>query len=161
MVHTHGVRGLNGTGGVSLGRGVIPYTTKGMKALARLMRAEAVGDGPLGELMVANTGVNRVIADCYNFEEITTLLEMIYQQPGGFEAVHHNFFYQRARQKEINLAKKALKGRNYHPASYALYFYAPPEGATCREQWFGAWNAGRYKSHCFYQPTQGECPQLW
>ena len=35
--------------------------------LARLMRAEAEGEGELGMLMVGNVGVNRVRGDCMDF----------------------------------------------------------------------------------------------
>ena len=38
--------------------GIIKYTTKERDLLARLMRAEAVGEGNLGMLMVGNVGVN-------------------------------------------------------------------------------------------------------
>lgn len=62
---------------------VIKYTEKEMELLARLMRAEAVGEGDLGMLMVGNVGVNRVLADCLTFKDITTLSQMIYQSPGG------------------------------------------------------------------------------
>ena len=62
---------------------VIKYTEKEMELLARLMRAEAVGEGDLGMLMVGNVGVNRVLADCLTFKDVTTLSQMIYQSPGG------------------------------------------------------------------------------
>ena len=39
-------------------------TTKEVELLARLMRAEALGEGNTGMLLVANVGVNRVVADC-------------------------------------------------------------------------------------------------
>lgn len=48
---------------------VVKYTEKEMELLARLMRAEAVGEGDLGMLMVGNVGVNRVLADCLTFME--------------------------------------------------------------------------------------------
>ncbi len=53
-----------------------------IKLLARLMRAEAEGDGPLGMLMVGNVGVNRVIADCLDFKPIRTIRQMVFQSPG-------------------------------------------------------------------------------
>ena len=54
--------------------------------LARLMRAEAEGEGNLGMLMVGNVGVNRVRANCLDFEDIRTLEQMVYQRPGGFDS---------------------------------------------------------------------------
>lgn len=65
---------------------VIPYTEEDVKLLARLMRAEAEGEGNLGMLMVGNVGVNRVRADCLDFKEIPSIRKMVYQRPGGFEA---------------------------------------------------------------------------
>ena len=38
------------------------------------MRAEAVGEGDLGMLMVGNVGINRVLADCLTFKDIRTCL---------------------------------------------------------------------------------------
>ncbi|MDX5475108.1 MAG: cell wall hydrolase, partial [Bacillaceae bacterium] len=39
---------------------VIKHNEEDVKLLARLMRAEAEGEGQLGMLMVGNVGVNRV-----------------------------------------------------------------------------------------------------
>lgn len=131
---------------------VIPSTEADVKLLARLMRAEAEGDGELGMLMVGNTGVNRVRGDCIDFTDINTIRDMVYQSPGGFEATQKGYFYQRAREKDIRLARKTIKGTRYHPASNSLWFFKP--SGDCPEQWFGQWNTGRYKSHCFYSPTR-------
>ena len=49
---------------------IVKYTTKEKELLARLMRAEAVGEGNLGMLMVGNVGINRVLADCLTFKNI-------------------------------------------------------------------------------------------
>lgn len=62
---------------------IVKYTEKEKELLARLMRAEAVGEGNLGMLMVGNVGINRVIANCLTFKDIRTISEMIYQTPGG------------------------------------------------------------------------------
>ena len=37
------------------------------------MRAEAVGEGNLGMLMVGNVGINRVIGNCLDFKNITSI----------------------------------------------------------------------------------------
>lgn len=134
-------------------------TEKGVALLARLMRAEAEGDGKLGMLMVGNVGVNRVVADCLDFTQLTTVRDMVYQRPGGFEATLHGYFYQRAREMDKNLARKVIKGGRYHPASYALWFFAPENG--CPVEWFGQRNVGRYKSHCFFAPLSSECPRVY
>lgn len=65
---------------------IVSYTSKERDLLARLMRAEAVGEGDLGMLMVGNVGVNRTIANCLTFKNIRTIEQMIYQKPGGFSA---------------------------------------------------------------------------
>ncbi|XMB86426.1 cell wall hydrolase [Mycoplasmatota bacterium WC44] len=134
---------------------VVKHTSREVDDLARLMRAEAEGDGQLGMLLVGNVGVNRVLADCLDFKDIRTLSQMIYQSPGGFEATQKGYFYQPVREIDKRLAKRALKGEKFTPATTALWFYNPFD-EPCRPQWFGQWNSGRYKSHCFYQPLVSE-----
>jgi N-acetylmuramoyl-L-alanine amidase len=139
--------------------GVIPYNEEDVKLLARLIRAEAEGEGKLGMLMVGNVGVNRAKSACLDFKDITSIQKMVFQSPGGFEATQKGYFYQRARPSEIELARKAIKGGRYHPASYSLWFFKP--GGNCPAQWFNQSNSGRYKSHCFYTPTQSNCPDVY
>ncbi|GAB3048139.1 cell wall hydrolase [Virgibacillus ainsalahensis] len=138
---------------------VVAHTESDVNLLARLMRAEAEGDGRLGMLMVGNTGVNRVIADCSDFTELRNINDMVFQSPGGFEATQKGYFYQRAREKDKRLARRVIQGERFHPASNTLWFFMP-QGA-CPAQWFGQWNSGRYKSHCFFSPSQAECPQVF
>lgn len=138
---------------------VIKASEADVRLLARLMRAEAEGDGKLGMLMVGNVGVNRVKANCLDFTDINSVERMVFQSPGGFEATQKGYFYQRARERDIRLARRSIKGEKNHPASYALWFFMP-EG-SCPAQWFGQWNTGRYKSHCFFQPTGSECPSVF
>ncbi len=138
---------------------VIKARSEDIKLLARLMRAEAEGEGKLGMLMVGNVGVNRVRADCLDFKKIRTLPQMVYQRPGGFEATVKNYFYQKARESEIRLAQKAVNGERYHPASNSLWFFEP--GGACPAQWFNQWNVGRYKAHCFFAPSSSTCPQVF
>lgn len=102
--------------------GVIAYTEADVKLLARLLRAEAEGEGNLGMLMVGNVGVNRVLGNCLDFKDITSIRQMVFQNPGGFEATQKGYFYQAARSNELNLARRALKGERQHPASNALWF---------------------------------------
>ncbi|WP_433745520.1 cell wall hydrolase [Falsibacillus pallidus] len=138
---------------------VIPYNEAEVKLLARLLRAEAEGEGGLGMLMVGNVGVNRVRADCLDFKKITSLQKMIYQSPGGFEAVQKGYFYQRARDKEINLARKTINGGRYDPATFSLWYFRP--AGECPAQWYNQPNSGRYKSHCFFQPTKASCASVY
>ncbi|GEL77309.1 cell wall hydrolase [Tenuibacillus multivorans] len=138
---------------------VIAYNEAQLKQLARLMRAEAEGDGQLGMLLVGNVGVNRVIVECLDFENIDSLPDMIFQSPGGFEAVQESYFYQRARDQDIRLARRVTAGQEFEPGDDSLWFFRP--SGDCPAQWFGQWNSGRYKSHCYFTPTQGECPSLF
>ncbi|WP_089964399.1 cell wall hydrolase [Lihuaxuella thermophila] len=130
-----------------------------VKLLARLMRAEAEGEGPLGMLMVGNVGVNRVLGDCLDFRGIRNIWQMVFQTPGGFEAVQKSYFYQRAREKDIRLARKAVRGERYSPARYGLWFFRPV--GPCPARWFGQPHSGRYKSHCFYIPSPADCPRVY
>ena len=42
---------------------LVTYTSKELDQMARLMRAEAIGEGELGMLMVGNVIINRNIAN--------------------------------------------------------------------------------------------------
>lgn len=137
------------------------YTTKEHDLLARLMRAEALGEGDLGMLMVGNVGVNRVIADCLDFKNIRTIEDMVYQTPGGFSGKDSPLFFSTSTTKERELAERALRGEEHFPATHALWFYAPKPGEQCSGFWFNQRNAGRFKGHCFYVPAQGVCPRLY
>ena len=139
---------------------IIKYTEKELELLARLMRAEAVGEGNLGMLMVGNVGVNRVLADCLTFKKITTISQMVYQNPGGFSGPSSSLFYGNPTQTEKNLATRVLRGEYHYPATNALWFYAPTKGTNCKSTWWDQNLAGRYKNHCFYKPDPGVCKQL-
>lgn len=138
---------------------VIPYNESEVDLLARLIRAEAEGDGVQGMLMVGNVGVNRVRADCLDFKDIRSINDMVFQRPGGFEATIKGYFYQRARDSEKRLARRTIKGERFHPATNSLWFFRP-EG-NCPAQWYDQWNSGRFKSHCFYSPTSSDCPTVF
>ncbi|WP_028393391.1 cell wall hydrolase [Bacillus cihuensis] len=140
---------------------VIKHNEEDVKLLARLMRAEGEGEGEgtQGMLLVGNVGVNRVRAECLDFKNISNMNKMVFQSPGGFEATQKGYFYQRARQSEIDLARKVIKGNRYHPARYSLWFFKP--AGACPAQWYNQDNTGRFKSHCFFQPTQANCPSVY
>ncbi|WP_096272808.1 cell wall hydrolase [Paucisalibacillus globulus] len=138
---------------------VIKHNTSDIDLLARLMRAEAEGDGVQGMLLVGNVGVNRVRGDCLDFKDIRNINDMVFQSPGGFEATVKGYFYQRARESERRLARRTINGERFHPATNSLWFFRP-EG-SCPAQWYNQWNSGRFKSHCFYAPTQADCPTVF
>ena len=140
---------------------IVKYTTKEKELLARLMRAEAVGEGDLGMLMVGNVGINRVIADCLTFKDIRTISEMVFQSPGGFSGTSSSLFYGNPTAKESELADRVIRGEYYYPATNALWFYAPSGNNSCVPLWYNQRLVGRYKSHCFYAPDPGVCPELY
>ena len=139
---------------------IIRSTNTERDLLARLMRAEAVGEGDLGMLMVGNVVINRALANCLTFKNVDTISKVIYQNPGGFSGVDSPLFFSNPTTVERNLANRVIKGEYYHPATNALWFYAPKEGESCKSTWWNQYNSGRYKNHCFYVPDPGECPEI-
>lgn len=138
---------------------LINYSTKELDLCARIMRAEALAEGVLGMLMVGNVIVNRAIADCLDFTNVRTITDVIYQK-NQFSGTKSSLFQSSSTTKEKELAKRVLKGEYYHPATNALYFYAPKTGESCKNTWFGQSYSGRYKNHCFYEPESGVCKEL-
>lgn len=141
--------------------GIVAYTTKELDLLARLMRAEALGEGNLGMLMVGNVGINRVIGNCLDFKNIRSVTNMVYQNPGGFSGINSSLFQSKSTTLEQNLANRVLKGESFYPATNALWFYAPKTGESCKNTWYNQANSGKYKNHCFYKPDKGVCKQLY
>ena len=139
---------------------VVKHTTKERDLLARLIRAEAIGEGELGMLMVGNVAINRVLADCLTFKDINTITEMIYQNPGGFSGTNSSLFFGNPTTKEKEIADRVIKGEYYYPATNALWFYAPSSGESCLLYWWNQRNSGRYKNHCFYVPDEGICKEI-
>lgn len=129
----------------------VAYTSKDIDLLARLMKAEAVGEGKFGMLLVGNVGINRVVANCDLFRRVTSIRQMVYQSPGGFSGVNTALFNSGANWTIKNLALKNIKFYRAEPANRALFFNAPPRGQGCATRFYGTF-AGRFKNHCFYQP---------
>lgn len=138
---------------------LINYTNKELDLCARLMRAEAVGEGDLGMLMVGNVIVNRAIADCLTFKNLRTITDVIYQK-NQFSGTNSSLFFSESTTKEKDLAKRVLRGEYYHPATNALWFYYPGTGKDCKSTWYDQAYSGRYKNHCFYEPDPGVCTQI-
>lgn len=139
---------------------LIRYSEKELDLCARLMRAEALSDGNLGMLMVGNVIVNRTIASCLDFKNIRTITDAIYQK-NQFSGINSSLFFKKATENEKTLAKRVLKGESFHPATHSLFFYYPGKEAKCKEKWFNQNYAGNYKSHCFYEPDEGVCKELY
>jgi N-acetylmuramoyl-L-alanine amidase len=137
----------------------VKYTDSDVALMARMMRAEAEGEGKLGMLMVGNVIVNRLKANCGDFEGLKSIRHVIFQVQGGnysFEAVQKgNVFYNRARNVEKKLAKQTLKFWREHPSKYALWYFNPY--AACPPTWYDQPFAGQYKEHCYYEPKANTC----
>ena len=138
---------------------IISYTANELELLARIMRAEALGEGNLGMLMVGNVVVNRVLADCLTFRDIDSVYDAIYQ-PNQFVGTNSSLFYGSATTAEKNLAQRTLRGEYYYPATHSLWFYAPGSN-SCTSTWYDQPLAGKYKNHCFYRPQSGQCQELY
>ncbi|WP_299094506.1 cell wall hydrolase [uncultured Metabacillus sp.] len=137
---------------------VVKATSADINLLARLLRAEAEGEGIKGMLLVGNVGINRVRANCSDFKGIRTIQEMIFQ-PHAFEAVTHGYFYQAAREKEKRLARRVINGERFWPAKFSLWYFRPP--GDCPPQWYNQPFVARYKLHCFYEPTAETCENIY
>ena len=138
---------------------IINYTERELELLARIMRAEALSEGNLGMLMVGNVVVNRVLANCLTFKNINNLTDAIFQK-NQFVGTKSSLFNGAATTTEKMLAKRILRGEYYYPATNALWFYAPYKGKKCKNKWYDQKLAGKYKSHCFYNPNPGICKDL-
>ena len=138
---------------------IIKYTNKELDLCARLMRAEALGEGELAMLMVGNVIVNRAIANCLTFKNVRTINDVIYQK-NQFYGIKNSLFSKKATTKELNLAERVLKGEYYHPATNALWFRNPGTNNPCPSIWYDQKNSGKYKSHCFYTPYEGVCREI-
>ncbi|ALC90769.1 cell wall hydrolase [Bacillus sp. FJAT-18017] len=141
----------------------IKYRDSDVDLMARMMRAEAEGEGKQGMLYVGNVIVNRVKAECTDFKNVRTVSQVIFHVQGGnysFEAVQKgNMFYQRARPVEKRLAKMNLDYWREHPAKYSLWYFNP--SGPCPSTWFDQPFAGQYKNHCYYEPIAGTCESVY
>jgi N-acetylmuramoyl-L-alanine amidase len=141
----------------------VKYTDSDVALMARMMRAEAEGEGKQGMLMVGNVIVNRAAADCLDFVDVRTIRDVIYQVQGGnysFEAVQKgNVFYNRARSVEKRLAKQNLDYWREHPSKYSLWYFNPY--APCPPTWYNQPFAGQYKQHCYYEPQANTCESVY
>ena len=96
----------------------------------------------------------------YLLKILQILLKLSIKIPGGFAGINSDLFYSSATTLEKQLAERVLRGEYYYPATNALWFYAPSGSNNCIQYWYEQELAGRYKSHCFYQPDPGICAEL-
>lgn len=128
----------------------ILYNDSDVDLLARIMKAEALGEGEEGMLMVGNVVVNRVVANCDVFKDTRTISEVVYQK-NAFSGVGQALFNQPVNAKEKELALRNIDGYRIEPATNALWFKNPGSNVSCPQQFYGELS-GRYKNHCFYAP---------
>ena len=126
----------------------IKYTSSDITLLARIMRAEALGEGSTGMLLVGNVVVNRAKAQCPPFKKTNTIYSVVYKK-GQFEGVGTPLFNKSPTKKEKDLAKACLDYYRKWPATNSLYFKNPGKNVSCPKNFFGPL-IGRYKQHCFY-----------
>ena len=112
------------------------------------MRAEAIGEGDVGMLLVGNVVVNRVKAKCGPFKKLNTVKSVVYQKY-QFEGVGTPLFNKYPTTHEKKLAKKCLDYYTKWPAKNALFFKNPGKGVSCPKRFFGPF-IGKYKQHCFF-----------
>lgn len=142
---------------------VVKSRKQDIDMLARLLRAEAEAEGEMGMLHVGAVGINRVRANCSDFEGIRTIPQMI-NQPHAFEALQHGMYYQKARDRERRLAQRVVNGERSWPAKYSLWYFRPgtyDNPGPCPPNWYNQPFVGRWKKHCFYEPTADECANVY
>lgn len=128
----------------------ISYTNKEVELLARIIRAEALGEGEEGMLQAGNVVVNRVVATCDVFKRTMSITDVIYQK-NAFSGVGTTLFNSGVRQIDLDLAKRLINGYRTYPAYRALWFKNPGKNVTCPPEFYGVL-AGKYRQHCFYNP---------
>lgn len=128
----------------------IVYNESDVELLARIMKAEALGEGEEGMLMVGNVIVNRVVANCDVFKNTRNISEVVYQK-NAFAGVGQPLFNQPVNDREKELAVRNINGYRIEPATNALWFKNPGSNQPCPETFYGSLT-GRYMNHCFYAP---------
>ena len=130
----------------------IAYNSKEVELLARLIKAEALGEGQEGMLLVGNVVVNRVAAVCDVFKNVVTITEAIYQK-NAFAGVGTDLFNGPVNTKEKELALKTIKGYRNAPATYR--YGSKTLGIMLLAQNI-LWRIfpGRFKNHCFIIRTK-------
>ncbi|WP_426451165.1 cell wall hydrolase [Paenibacillus sp. S-38] len=137
---------------------VVKAREQDIDLLARLLRAEAEGEGEPGMMMVGNVAINRIRSNCSDFKGLRTIEQMVYQ-PHAFEATLHGYFYQKPRDRERRLARRAVNGERLWPAKFSLWYWRPP--GDCPPTWYTQPHVGRYKKHCYYEPRAGICDAIY
>jgi N-acetylmuramoyl-L-alanine amidase len=118
----------------------VAHTKSDIDLIARMIHAEAVGEGRL-----------------------RSIRDVIFHVQGGnysFEAVQKgSLFYRPARDVERRLARQVVKNWRQHPSKYALWYFNPY--GSCPPTWYNQPFAGQYKQHCYYEPQANTCESAY
>ncbi|WP_261177636.1 cell wall hydrolase [Anaerobacillus sp. CMMVII] len=113
----------------------INHTERDVEHLARLMLAEAIGEGAEGMDYVGTVVANRVEADCEpDFRNLRTINHVIYQTIPGtgiphFEPVLNGTLYtQRPNEEDLQRARNLLNGHRSPRARQSLWFLIRVQG---------------------------------
>ncbi|RXI96617.1 cell wall hydrolase [Anaerobacillus alkaliphilus] len=153
----------------------INHNERDVEHLARLMLAEAIGEGPEGMDLVGTVVANRVEADCDpDFRNLRTINHVIYQTIPGtgiphFEPVLNGSLYtQRPDEEDLQRARDLLHGHRNPRARQSLWFFNPSPGKAFRDPCTPTMPrspmtqfAFAYKNHCFYVAVPGYCPEFY
>ena len=137
---------------------VVKAREQDIDLLARLLRAEAEGEGEQGMLMVGNVGINRIRANCSDFVGLRTIPQMVYQ-PHAFEATITRLLLPEGARKGETAGKACCQWRAAMALKVSLWYFRPP--GDCPPTWYDQPFVGRYKQHCFYEPTGEECENIY
>lgn len=136
---------------------MLEYNELDVDYLGRAMRAEAIGEGEYGMLLVGNVIVNRALCSSPDFKNANTIQDVIFQTPGGFACINSDLFQTPATKYEREIALRVIKGEKFWPATRALWYYAHEKDVECLPTWFNQKLVSKYKNHCFYAPEEGQC----
>ena len=99
--------------------GVIPLTLDNITLMARIIEAEAKGEGADGKVAVGNVILNRI-----KDENFPDTLEAVIYQPKQFQPVSNGAINNTPSKKTVEVAIEVLQGKRILP-DHILYFYNP------------------------------------
>lgn len=153
----------------------IKHTSRDVEELARLMMAEALGEGVEGMNMVGTVVANRVEADCApDFKGLRNIRHAIYQTIPGtdiphFEPVLNGSLYtQRPKEDDLRRARNLLHGDREPRSRMSLWFFNPSPGREYRAPCTATMPRSpmtqfvyAHRNHCFYVGVPGYCPEFY
>lgn len=126
---------------------VVKVSSSDIDLMARLLRAEAEGEGTQGMLLVGNVGINRLRANCSDFKGLRTIPQMVFQ-PHAFEATKKkDIFINELGPQKKRLAQRAINGERFWPAKFSLWYFKP--AGDCPQTWYNQPFVARFKTALF------------